>query len=66
MAEIGIRIVIIDTETIIIEATAIAIDAEAIAVIIARIIEIRRAITPLEDEKIRISIEIKDLGGTLA
>ena len=61
VVEIGIRIVIIDTETITIGATVTATDAGVIVVVI----EIRGA-TTLKDEKIRTSIGIKDLGRTLA
>ena len=57
---IGIRTAIIETEITITGATTIAIDAgaiaEAIAVVIAVAIEIGGATTPLEEEKIKISI----------
>ena len=66
IVEIGIRTAIINTKIIIIRAIAIAIDAEAIAVIIAKIIKIKGVITPLEDEKKRINIKIKNLKKTLA
>ena len=46
--------------------TIIAIDAEVIAVATRAVIEIGGVITPLGDEKIKISIEIRDLGGILA
>ena len=62
---IGIRTIIINTKIIIIKAIVIAIDAEAIAVVTIKIIKIRGVITPLEDKKIRISIKIKNLRGTL-
>ena len=63
VVEIGIKTAIIDTETTIIGATAIAIDAEAIAVVTVGVIEIGGVITPLKDEKKRISIGIKGLKG---
>ena len=66
MAEIRIRTVIIDIKIIIIKITVIAIDTEAIAVVIIKIIKIKRVITPLKNEKIRINIGIKNLKGTLA
>ena len=66
VVEIRIRTAIIDTEITIIGATAIAIGAEAIAVVTAGVIEIGGAITPLEDEKKRISIGTRGLRGTLA
>ena len=59
--EIRIRTTIINIKIIIIRAIIIAIDAEAIAVIIIKIIKIRGVITPLKDEKKRISIRIKGL-----
>ena len=65
VVEIGIRIAIINTKIIIIGVIVTAIDAETIAVVIIEIIKIRRVIT-LKDEKIRISIKIKNLERTLA
>ena len=62
---IGIRTAIINTKIIIIGVIIIAIDAEAIAVIIIEVIKIRGVITPLGNKKIRISIRIKGLRGTL-
>ena len=66
VVEIRIRTAIINTEIIIIGVIIIAIDTEAITVIIIKIIKIRGIITPLEDEKKRINIKIKDLKRTLA
>ena len=64
--EIGIRTAIINTKIIIIGVITIAIDIEVIAVIIIEIIKIRKIITPLKDEKKRISTGIKGLKGILA
>ena len=50
---------ITETEITTIGAIIIAIGAEAIAVAIVVVIEIGGATTPLEDKKIKISIEIK-------
>ena len=66
MVEIRIKTIIIDTKIIIIEVIVIAIDAKTTTVITAEVIKIRRVITPLKNKKIRISIKIKDLEGTLA
>ena len=65
IVEIGIRIAIINIKIIIIKVIATAIDVGAIAVVITKIIKIRGIIT-LKDEKIRISIRIKDLKRILA
>ena len=65
VVEIGIRTAIINTKIIIIGVIVIAIDAEAIAVVTIKIIKIKEVITPLEDEKKRISIKIKNLRETL-
>ena len=66
MVEIRIRTAIINIKIIIIGVIVIAIDIEAIAVVIIEIIKIGEIITPLEDEKKRISIRIKGLRGILA
>ena len=63
MVGIGTKTIIIKTKIIIIRAIIIIIDTEAIAVVIIIIIKIRGVITPLGDKKIKINIEIKDLGG---
>ena len=56
---IGTRIVITETEITIIGAIIIAIGAEVIVIVIVVVIEIGGVTTPLEDKKIKISIEIK-------
>ena len=66
VVEIGIRTAIINIKIIIIKVIIIAIDVETIAVIIIKIIKIKGIITPLKDEKKRISIRIKGLKGTSA
>ena len=64
---IKIKITITGVITIAIDAGAIAeIIAIVITVVIIVVIEIGGVITPLEEEKIKISIRIKDLKGILA
>ena len=64
MVEIGIRTIIIKIKiTIIRIIITITIDTEMITVATKAIIEIGGVITPLGDKKIKINIEIRDLGG---